>query len=186
MSARGLGEPAKLLRPDVRAVDREPACTSIPVRLFVSYAREDESQLKRLNSILDVLEQYHGLTSWNDTRLIAGDEWSVEIQQRLEDMDIFLFIASQASLASPYIKDPEIRRAMERRGAGEVEIAIVKLEPCACDDHPLLGKLHRLAPGLKSIAQSRLKSDAWEQVRKDLLPVIRRVRAKKERLPNPN
>jgi hypothetical protein len=174
-------ELAKLLPPDVRAIDRESASASIPVRLFVSYAHEDESQLKRLNSILDVLEQYPGLTSWNDTRLIAGEEWSVEIHERLEDMDIFLFIASQASLASPYIKDPEIRRAMERRAAGEVEIAIVKLEPCACDDDPLLGRLQRLAPSFKSVAQSRLKSDVWEQVRKDLLPVIRRVRAKKEK-----
>jgi hypothetical protein len=31
----------------------------------------------------------------------------------------------------------------------------------------------------KSIAEARLKSAAWEQVRKDLLPVIQRVRAKK-------
>ncbi|NTV68412.1 MAG: toll/interleukin-1 receptor domain-containing protein, partial [Chlorobaculum sp.] len=151
----------------------------LPVRLFVSYAHDDEKQLKRLDAILDVLEQQHGLTSWRDKRLIAGDEWNEEIRYRLEEMDIFLFIASQTSLVSTYIKDPELKRAKERREAGEIEIVSVKLEPCACDDDAYLGKLQRLASSFKSIVETRLRSTAWEQVRKDLLPVISRVRARK-------
>ena len=169
----------KLVPAEARAIDRDPATAPVPVRLFVSYAHEDERQLKRLDAILDVLEQQHGLTSWRDTRLIAGDEWDEEIRNRLEAMDIFLFIASQTSLVRPYIKDPELRRARERREAGEIEIVSVKLEPCACDDDPYLGKLQRLATKFKSIAETRVKSSAWEQVRKDLLPVIQRVRARK-------
>jgi internalin A len=169
----------KLVPPEARAIDRDPATAPIPVRVFVSYAHDDERQLKRLDSILDVLEQQHGLASWRDKRLIAGDEWDEEIRRRLEEMDIFLFIASQSSLVRPYIKDPELRRAKERRDAGEVEIVTVKLEPCACDEDRHLGKLQRLAPKLKSIAEAALKSAAWEQVRKDLLPVIERVRTSK-------
>jgi GTPase SAR1 family protein len=171
----------KLLPAKARAIDRDPTTAPVPVRVFVSYAHDDERQLKRLDAILDVLEQQHGLASWRDRRLIAGDEWDEEIRRRLEEMDIFLFIASQASLVRPYIKDPELRRARERRKAGEVEIASVKLEPCACDDDTFLGKLQRLAPKFKSIAEAPLKSAAWEQVRKDLLPVIQRVREKKEK-----
>lgn len=95
-------------------------------------------------------------------------------------MDIFLFVASQTSLVRPYIKDPELKRAKERHKAGEVEIVAVKLEPCACDDDKFLGKLQRLAPRFRSIAEVSPKSIAWEQVRKDLLPVIQRVREKKK------
>jgi internalin A len=169
----------KLVPAEARAIDRDPTTAPVPVRVFVSYARDDERQLKRLDSILDVLEQQHGLASWRDRRLIAGDEWDEEIRRRLEEMDIFLFIASATSLVRPFIRDPELRRAKERREAGEVEIVTVKLEPCACDDDRLLGKLQRLAPKFKSTAEAPLKSAAWEQVRKDLLPVIQRVRAKK-------
>jgi internalin A len=169
----------KLVPAATRAIDRDPATAPVPVRLFVSYAHEDERQLKRLDAILDVLEQQHGLTSWRDTRLIAGDEWDEEIRNRLEAMDIFLFIASQTSLVRPYIKDPELKRARERREAGEIEIVSVKLEPCASDEDGYLGKLQRLATKYKSIAEASLKSSAWEQVRKDLLPVIQRVRARK-------
>jgi len=169
----------KLLPAEARAIDRAPETAPAPVRVFVSYAHEDERQLKRLDAMLDVLEQYHGLTSWLDTRLIAGSEWDEEIRRRLEEMDIFLFIASQTSLVRPYIRDPEIRRARERHAKKDVEIVTVKLEPCACDEDPFLGKLQRLAPRYKSIAQSSLRSAAWEQVRKDLLPVIKRVRERK-------
>jgi hypothetical protein len=174
----------KLVPREARAIDRDPSTAPLPVRVFVSYAHEDERQLKRLDLMLDVLELQHGLASWRDKRLIAGDEWDEEIRRRLEEMDIFLFIASVTSLVRPFIKDPELRRAKERREAGEVEIVTVKLEPSACDDDSYLGKLQRLAPKVKSIAEARLKSAAWEQVRKDLLPVIQRVRARKAKADN--
>lgn len=171
----------KLVPAEVRAIDRDPSTAPLPVRVFVSYAHDDVRQLKRLDLTLDILEQQYGLAPWRDTRLIAGEEWDEEIRRRLEEMDIFLFIASQTSLVRPYIKDPELRRAKERHEAGEVEVLAVKLEPCACDEDPFLGKLQRLAANYKSIAESKLRSAAWEQVRKDLLPVIKRVRKKKEK-----
>jgi internalin A len=171
----------KLLPAEARAIDRDPASAPAPVRLFVCYAHEDERQLKRLNAILDVLEQYHALEAWQDGQLIAGEEWEDEIRQRLEYMDIFLFIASQTSLVRPFIRDIELRRARERHAKGEVMIVVVKLEPCACDEDPFLGKLQPLAKKVKSIAQSRLKSEAWEQVRQDLLPVIGKVRERQKK-----
>jgi internalin A len=172
----------KLVPAEARAIDRAPSTAPIPVRVFVSYAHEDERQLKRLDLMLDILEQQYGLAAWRDRRrLIAGEEWNEEIRQRLEDMDIFLFVASQTSLVRPYIRDQELQRAKERRDAGEVEIVTVKLEPCASDEDALLGKLQRLAPKYKSIAEAPKSSVAWEQVRKDLLPVIQRVREKKKR-----
>ncbi|MDQ5837482.1 MAG: TIR domain-containing protein [Acidobacteriota bacterium] len=170
----------KLLPAEARAIERAPETAPAPVRLFVSYAHDDEKQLKRLDAILDVLEQQHGLAGWTDKRLIAGSEWDREIRRRLEEMDIFLFIASQNSLVRPYIKDPELRRARERHAKNEVEVVVVKLEPCACDEDSFIGELQRLAPRFKSIAQAKLRSEAWEQVRKDLLPVIKRVRQRKD------
>jgi internalin A len=170
----------KLLTPEARAIDREPDVARTAVRMFVSYAHDDERQLKRLDSILDVIEQQYGLMPWRDKRLIAGEEWDEEIRARLEDMDIFLFIASAASMASPYIRDCELRRAKERRALGNVEMVAVKLEPCAYDDDPFLGKLQRLPSKFKSIAESSPRSAGWELVRKGLLPVIERVRRRKE------
>jgi internalin A len=170
----------KLIPAQARAIDRDPEIAPLPVRVFVSYAHDDERRLKRLDLMLHALEQYHSLVSWRDRRLIAGDEWDVEIRSRLEEMDIFLFIASQTSLVRPYIRDPELARARQRWFANEIEIVIVKLEPCACEEDSFLRKFQRLAPNLNSVVEASPRSKAWEQVRKDLLPVIKRVRKKKE------
>src|SRR5262249_5057171 len=104
----------KLLPAEARAIDRDPTMAPESVHAFVCYARADERQLDRLDKMLDVLEQHHGLSSWRDKRLIAGEEWNEEIRRRLEEMDIFLFIASATSLVRRYIKDVELRRARER------------------------------------------------------------------------
>ena len=171
----------KIIPAETRAIDREQAPKPSPVRLFVSYAHADERQLKRLDLILDILEQQHGLTSWTDKRLIAGEEWDEEIRRRMEEMDVFLFVASQTSIVRPYIKNVELKRAKERKAKNEIEFVTVKLEPCAVDEDKELGKLQRLATKYKSIAEAPLKSSAWEEVRKDLLPVIKKVRNKKAR-----
>jgi len=170
----------KILQTDARAIDRGILPTPTPVRVFVSFAHDDESRLKTLDCILDFLELQHGLACWRDKRLIAGELWDQEIRKRLEEMDIFLFVASHTSLVRPYIRDPELRRAKERFDAGEIEVVTVKLEACACDEDPFIGKLQRLAPRFRSIVQAKEKSTAWDEVRKDLLPVIQRVRVRKE------
>ena len=149
----------------------------------MSYAHDDEPRLKRLDSMLGVLERQHGLTAWHDRRLIAGDPWDEEIRGRLDEMDIFLFIASQASLVSDYIRKVELRVAKRRRKLKEVEIVVVKLEPSAVDDDRSLGKLQRLGCRAGSIAETNPRSVAWEEVRKSLLPVIERVREEKKAAP---
>jgi len=169
----------KLMPAEAREIARNKDTIPAPVRVFVSYAHDDERQLKRLDLTLDILEKQQGLAPWLDKRLIAGDEWDEEIRRRLDEMDIFLFIASQTSLVRPYIRDPELKKAEERHKNGEIETVAVKLEPCACDEEPFLGKLHRLAPGFKSIAETSPRSKAWDQVRKDLIQVIKRVQMKK-------
>jgi hypothetical protein len=111
--------------------------------------------------------------------LIAGVGWNDEISDRLEEMDIFLFIASQRSLVQPYIKNVELKRAKERKNNNEIEFVTVKLEPCAVDEDKFIGKLQRLASTERSIAEARLRARAWEQVRLDLIPVIKRVKERK-------
>jgi internalin A len=169
----------KLLPAAARAVDRNPSAAPPKVRLFVSYAHDDERKLKPLDAVLGALELFHDLEPWRDRRLVAGDAWEREIRHRLDEMDVFLFVGSQQSVVSGFIRDVELARARQRHEAGEVEIVTLKLEPCASDDDPWLGGFQRLAPRLASIAETDPRSRAWEQVRKDLLPVIARVREKK-------
>jgi internalin A len=56
----------KILPAEARAVDRDPSRAPLPIRVFVSYAQDDERQLKRLDAMLDVnsiMGFRHGLIS---------------------------------------------------------------------------------------------------------------------------
>ncbi|MFM8332866.1 MAG: hypothetical protein ACKN9T_14375, partial [Candidatus Methylumidiphilus sp.] len=55
---------------------------------------------------------------------------------------------------------------------GQVEIVTVKREACAVDEDGWLGGLQRLGRDFRSIKESPRPSTAWDQVRKELLPVI--------------
>jgi hypothetical protein len=56
----------KLVPANARVTERDSASERETVRVFVSDAHDDERLLKRLDAMLDVLEQYHDLTSWRD------------------------------------------------------------------------------------------------------------------------
>ncbi len=170
----------KLLPEAIRTKDRPKVIARRPVEIFVCFAKEDEKKIKTLDLVLDVLVQHEDINWWRASRLIPGQNWDEEILQHLETMDIFLFIASHNSLVSSYIRDPELRRAQERYLAGNIEVVPVKIGSCACDEDPFLGKFQRLVSDLPPIAEFHKKEFAWDEVRKELIPLIHRVRENKE------
>jgi hypothetical protein len=153
--------------------------TSRRVRLVVLYAQDDWRQLSRLESMLDALRRYQGIEVWWDRQIVAGQEWNPAILREIGRADIALFLASQRSLSRPYIREKELPLALARRAAGELELVVLALEPCACDEDPDLGQLKRLAAQFPSVSEGPSPAIVWNQARKDLVPVIVRVAAEK-------
>ncbi len=95
----------KLVPPEARAIDRDPEVAPPVVRIFVSYAREDERQLKRLDAILcrprRTNPRSNGLARPASHR--RPESGMPKFGGAWEEMDIFLFIASQTSLVRKYI-----------------------------------------------------------------------------------
>jgi hypothetical protein len=60
-----------------------------PVRMFVSYSRENAAWCKRLLPVLKVKANVDTLQPWHETELRTGDRWDKAIQTELEQMDIF-------------------------------------------------------------------------------------------------
>ena len=66
-------------------------------RVFISYARRDESTAER---IVHALEQ-SGLTIWRDASAIQpGDDWTNAIRLGIEQSDVLLLLLSPAALNS--------------------------------------------------------------------------------------
>ena len=78
-------------------------------QLFVSYSRRDTEFTRQITDRL----QADGLESWVDWQDIPPSvDWMKEIQKGIEDADVFLFLVSPDSIASPICAD-EVGHAIQ-------------------------------------------------------------------------
>ena len=93
-----------------------------PMKLFISYAREDEEYKDELEKRLKPYVRNQTIHSWSDRAILPGSEWDEEIKLAMASSDMILFLISSDFLASDYIHDVEIARAMEKYEKGELRI----------------------------------------------------------------
>src|SRR5690242_2184454 len=92
---------------------------STPLRVFYSYAREDEPFLMELDKHLGALSRQGLIASWFDQQLSPGADWSKEINNRLQTADIVLLLVSADFMVSDYIYQKELQIALKRHELGE-------------------------------------------------------------------
>jgi formylglycine-generating enzyme required for sulfatase activity len=100
-----------------------------PIRVFYSYAREDQELRETLEKHLRPLKRRRIITDWHDRLITAGAEWAKEIDEHLESADLILLLISPDFMASDYCHDVELKRAMEKHEAREARIIPVILRP---------------------------------------------------------
>ena len=100
---------------------------NVAKKVLFSYSHEDEHFADGLAKSLKVLERDRLIEVWYDRHINAGEEWDDLIKKRIEEADIFLLLISPNFFASEYIYHKEMRRAMERRRAGDAIVVPVLL-----------------------------------------------------------
>lgn len=110
--------------------------TTRKIRLFYSYAHEDEALRQQLGNHLSALPQ-ELIEDWHDRNISAGKEWEREIGTHLEGADIILLLISSDFMASRYCYSSEGKRALERHEAGEARVIPILLRPFDWQDTPL-------------------------------------------------
>lgn len=122
-----------------RAADKDQ------VRIFVSYSHLNSTWFGRLYPLLKFKMKPHIAHVWHDHELRAGDRWDKEIRRELNAMNVFICLISFEFLASDYIMDVELPRALLRCRKGEVEIVPIILFPMDLEkEHPELHKFNPL------------------------------------------
>jgi hypothetical protein len=92
----------------------------MPLKIFYSYAHEDEALRAQLEQHLASLKRRGLIEEFHDRFIAAGDDWNADIQAHARAADIFLLLVSAAFLASDFIYDVELKMALERHSKGEV------------------------------------------------------------------
>src|SRR5436853_5847987 len=93
-----------------------------PIKVFLSYAHEDESLLRELETHLSSIKREGWISTWYDREIVPGSNWAREIDQRLEQASIILLLVSANFLASDYCYQVEMKRAMARHEVREAKV----------------------------------------------------------------
>jgi hypothetical protein len=110
-----------------------------PLRLFYSYAHEDEELRDELEKRLSTLRANEAIEEWHDRRILAGESWGDEIDAALDRADIILLLLSPDFLGSTYIRDVEVQRALTRHQRQEAVVVPIVLRPVPLGDTPFRG-----------------------------------------------
>jgi len=142
-------------------------------KIFISYSKNDLSHLKELEKHLSVWKRGSLISVWNDQELVPGEKWDGKIRSELEEADIILFLVSADFLATDYIFDVEIKRAIERDNDPSDDVAVVPIivRNCLWEDTPLAA--YNTAPKKALIISNQQNiDDAWTATVKDLKKII--------------
>ena len=99
-----------------------------PVRVFVSYAREDEHLRQQLADHLGGLRPAQ-IEDWYDGQIVPGQPWAQEITRQMETAEIVLLLVTAAFLGSDFIRRVELAAALERHRRGEARVIPVIMRP---------------------------------------------------------
>ncbi|GHO47616.1 toll/interleukin-1 receptor domain-containing protein [Ktedonospora formicarum] len=116
------------------------------IRVFYSYAHEDERLRRKLETHLGLLQQQGLIVGWHDRNISAGTEWAQEISDHLNTAQIILLLVSASFLASKYCYSREMMQALERHENGSARVIPIILRPVDWKDAPF-GKLQVLPTG---------------------------------------
>lgn len=142
-----------------------------PLKLFFSYAHEDEAFKNKLNKHLKMLQRLNIISTWQDRDISAGSEWEQEILENLETADIILLLVSDNFLASDYCWDKEMERALQRHQEGTARVIPIILKPVDGWYQAPFGKLQALPKDAKPISSWSNEDEAYTNIAAEIRKV---------------
>lgn len=158
---------------DSTVLDGERKMSS-PVRIFYSYAHEDERLRGELEKHLSSLRRQGLIVEWHDRNISAGTEWKHEIDKYLNIADIILLLISPDFIASDYCYGIEMTRAMERHKCGEARVIPILLRPIDLDETPI-EQLQSLPEDRIPISLCNNQDAAFRDVARGLRTAIKEI-----------
>lgn len=141
-------------------------------KVFISYSKSDSASLQKLENHLSVLRRTGAISTWNCRKLLPGDKWDGKIKNELEEADLIIFLVSDDFLATDYIWDIEIARAIERENADpNIRVVPIIVRSCDWQDSPL--GIYNTAPKkAQVISTSNDIDEAWTLVIRELKQIL--------------
>jgi tetratricopeptide (TPR) repeat protein len=150
------------------------------VKVFFSYAHEDQELRKELEKHLSILKRNGIVSTWHDREIGPGREWKDVIDEELEKAHIVLLLISSSFLASDYCYDLEMKKALERHGQGSAVVIPIILRPVDWKGAPF-GKLQALPVDARPVTKWGNRDEAFENIAKGIRSAAEQFVIKQER-----
>ena len=151
------------------------------VKIFYSYAHEDEDLRDELEKHLILLRRQGVITQWHDRQITAGQEWRGQIDEHLHTADLILLLISADFVASDYCYDVELMRALERHKRGSAIVIPIILRPVDNWQSAPFGGLQALPQDGKPVTTWEHQDEAFA----DIVQGIRRTILNEDEGPSP-
>ncbi len=125
----GLIDLLRALQPGIPSVPLPQEQQDRPIKLFISYAHEDEGLKKVLISQLASLNRQGLIEIWEDRRLQPAAHFDDEIKTQLDQADVIVLLVSADFMASEYCFSIELKRAIQRDAKGTARVIPVIVRP---------------------------------------------------------
>lgn len=106
-------------------------------KAFISYSHSDEMYFNRLQLHLRPLEKNYKFAYWSDRKLKAGDLWKERIIAEIEASDVIVMLVSADFLASDFVVETELPRALANAQERGARIMSILASPCLFEESEL-------------------------------------------------
>jgi len=140
-------------------------------KIFISYSRKDAVYLDALHIQLKGLKRSGLIEYWSNNMIIPGKSFQAEVKREIELADIIIFLVSPDFIASDYLYDIEISKAIERHENGEIVIVPIIIRYCDFQLLPI-SKFQALPKNAKPISTWGNEDEAWLNVLEGIKKII--------------
>ncbi|HOY08217.1 MAG TPA: toll/interleukin-1 receptor domain-containing protein, partial [Saprospiraceae bacterium] len=140
-------------------------------KIFIAYSHKDEQFREELEKHLKIFKRNGFIEIWTDRELMPGVEWNKEIIYELVNANIIIFLVSPDFLASDYIYDIEVKKAISQHELGVSKIIPVIVRHCDWQSTPI-GKIQGLPMNAKPISAWHDRDEAFLSVANELKKIL--------------
>ncbi|WP_437756548.1 toll/interleukin-1 receptor domain-containing protein [Sorangium sp. So ce1389] len=170
--------PPRAITTEVR-IDRADDTRS-RIRVYLSYAPEDDKPRSRLEAHLATMKREGLLETWCPKAIAAGQEQRGKIDENLRAADVILLCVSADYVASDYAYDVEVALAMQRWSLGEAQVVPILVRPAEWETLPY-GRLDPLPRDRKPVSTWEDQDEAWLDVAKGIRSIVERLAGRERR-----
>ena len=142
------------------------------LKLFYSYAHEDENLREKLETALALLKRQKYIESWHDRKITGGKEWAGQIDENLASADIVLLLISPDFMASDYCSEVELKVAHGAAWTKRLSRVVpIFLRPTDWETSDI-AKLNFLPTDAKPITTWKNQDEAFKNVAQGIRKIV--------------